>query len=360
MNFSYSMPSIFTASSFMNLRTYFCTGIATLVSWSVLAAGAHAQQAQSFPDVPPNHYAYQAVEFLKANNFVSGYDDGTFRPGSKVNRAEAMKFIVAPLIKQEILDQFASVAFPDVADDAWFMPYVAYGVQAGVIDGPSKKPAFYGANPVIKVEFLKMLLLANNIDPNAYSEIHLPLSSDVQNPDEWYYPYMRYAISSSMMMISENGTLEPAKEMTRADTAVFLHRLLMYREGRRTQALLSEAESEILVILGTLEKNDIEQAEYASARALIAARGAHASKPDIPVVQSALKITEAFRALVSAYRTGIVGDLDKVINFAGDAWNLAEKAKNIEPNMAKLAEQVQNIAKNMADSARQLKEEQQQ
>ena len=197
-----------------------------------------------------------------------------------------------------------------------------------------------------------MLLLAHKIDPNSFGEIRLPLSSDASNPDEWYYPYLRYAITSSMTMVNADGTLAPGKELTRGDTSLLLYRLLMYKEGRRTQALLSEAETEILIVLGSLENNDITQAEYASARGLLAARGAHASKPDNPVVQGALKTTEAFRALVRGYRAGLNKNYDETIELAGNAWQLADAAKQRNPDIETLSLQVQKIAEELANDAR--------
>ena len=76
-----------------------------------------------------------------------------------------------------------------------------------------------------------------------------------------------------------------------------------------------------------------------------------------PIVQGALKISEAFRALVRAYRSGIAQDYKQVAKLAGDAWNLAARARELAPNLAGIADQVQKIAKGMADSARQLMEQ---
>ncbi|MBI3331957.1 S-layer homology domain-containing protein [Candidatus Peregrinibacteria bacterium] len=332
--------------------------IATLSGLLLLsaAAPAFAQPAPSFSDLPSGHAAFEAVEYLKTQGVISGYADGTFKPNAKVNRAEAVKILIAPLVNAQQLGQLAHTPYEDVAADAWYRPYVEAARQSfGIIDGPPQTTVFHGERPVLKVEFIKMLLLANKADVGAYGEIKLPLSVDVTNTEEWFYPYIRYAVSSSITMISADGTLSPGRELTRSDVALFLHRFLMYREGRRTQALLSEAETEIHNILDSLEKNDITQAEQASARALIAARGAHASKPTEAVTQGAVKTTEAFRALVRAYRAGVSGDLDTVIALASEAWNLAAKAKELDPTLASISDQVQQTAKNMADSARALK-----
>lgn len=312
-------------------------------------------QEEGFSDLPADHYAFEAVNFLRGQGIISGYDDGTFRPNNPVNRAEALKIIVAPLVTDLQLDQakLANTVYSDVNNDDWYKPYVELARAAGIVDGPPKKEKFNGGNSVIKVEFMKMVQEAFGADPmSSFSEIVLPLSQDVTNTDEWYYPYMRYGITSSMTMISADGFLSPAKQLSRAETAVILYRYIMYEQNRRTQALLSEAESEILITLAFLEQNNIVEAEYSSARALLASRGAHAARPDEGVVQGAVKITEAFRSLVRGYRAGTNKDFDETIRLAGESWNLAELAKKKDADLASIADQVQAISKAMADSAR--------
>lgn len=295
--------------------------------------------------------------YLREKGILQGYADGTFRPNQPVNRAEAVKILVAPLVKPDELATYSSASvFSDVASDAWFKPYVeAARVKLGIVDGPPKKTAFNGGNPVQKAEFLKMLPLSQGADPTTiFSEIRQPLAGDVISADDWYFPYMRYAIASSMTMVGQNGLLAPAKELTRSEVAMLMYRYLMFKQGRRTQALLSETESEIVNILELLENNNLDQAEYASSRALVAARGALLSKPDEPIIKGALKISEGFQALVQGYRAGVQGNLSEVIRLAGVAWQMGDSAKTFDSNLTTLATQMQTIASNMADEARKL------
>lgn len=340
-----------------------CSPLKTLTSALVVfafsglfSAAAAQDQTPSFTDVPKEHPAFEAIEFLKESGFISGYEDGTYKPDKPVNRAEAVKIIVGPIVTTEALQQLGASPFSDVPIDAWFRPYVeAARMLLGIVDGPPNKPAFLGANPVLKAEFFKLLFLANKDNPTeAFSEIRLPVSPDVTNPDEWFYPYMRYAITTSTTTVNAQQELNPGRQLTRSDVAIFMFRYIMYKQGRRTQALLSEAENEIIIVLKALEQNDLETAQFASARALLASRGAHARQPDIPLVQGALKTSESFRSLVRGYQAGTQGDLDEVIRLAGEAWNLSSRALELSPDLRTITEQVQKIAKNMADSARAL------
>lgn len=321
---------------------------------SLLFAAGSVSAAQSFSDLPPTDAAYEAAEYLKANNIISGYSDGTFKPAKKVNRAEALKIIVAPLVDPNDLKTVSQTPFSDIPEGSWYLPYVEVARQNSIIDGPPMKDAFHGDKTVIRAEFFKMLEIAHKTDPAAsFSDIVLPLSKDVSSANEWFYPYMRYAIASSMTMVNaQDGLLHPGKELTRGEIAIFLYRFLMYKEGRRTQALLSEAENEIILILNMLQTDDIAQADAASARGMLATRGALAKKPDEPVVKGSVKISEAFNLLVRAYQSGKGGNLDEAIALSGDAWTRAAKALEFSPNLNTIVEQVQVLAKNMADSAR--------
>jgi len=274
-----------------------------------------------------------------------------------VNRAEALKIIVAPYVPQEVLATATASVYGDVPAGSWFLPYVEAARQMlKVIDGPPAKTNFLPTNNVTKAEFIKMLLIANKVDPAAtLGEIRTGLATDVTDPNAWYYPHMRFAIASSMTMVAEDGTLNPGQELTRAQVALLLYRLEMFKQGRRTQALLTEAETEILNVLALIDSQDIQNAEYAATRSTVAARGALISAPDEAIVKGAVKISEGFQALVGAYKAGLQGDLDSTIALSGAAWNNAAKAIEFSPGLSSVATQMQTIAKGLADEARALK-----
>ena len=47
-----------------------------------------------YPDVPRSHWASGYVEAAVAMGLVSGFSDGTFRPGQEVNLAEAVSMVL--------------------------------------------------------------------------------------------------------------------------------------------------------------------------------------------------------------------------------------------------------------------------
>ncbi len=52
------------------------------------AVVAQSSDDDSFSDVPPNHWAYQAVQELAADGYIKGYPDGTFRGNRPLTRYE--------------------------------------------------------------------------------------------------------------------------------------------------------------------------------------------------------------------------------------------------------------------------------
>lgn len=307
--------------------------------------------AQEFTDVPESSPLYPAVEYMKEKGMLRA--DTAFNPNNKLTRAEAVKVLVAPLLNADELVQVEASMFEDVSADEWYMPYAEAARMLGIVDSA---PKFNPDAPVTKAAFMKMLLSSKKLDPNgAFSDFKKPLSSDVEDASAWFYPILRYGLAVSMTAVTNEGLLSPGREISRSDMALLYYRLEMYREGRRTQALLSQAETDIGNVLQMLDAKNIEQAEWASARAIIAARGALAAKPSEPIVKGAMKISEGFEALVLSYKAGISGDLDTAIDKAKEAYGLADKARTFAPGLDTIVTQMQAIAKNMADEARALK-----
>ena len=70
-------------------------GVAVVVVAAILGASAAtaAAQSQRFPDVPPDHYAFEAVEWAAEAGVTTGYTDGTFKPEQTLSRWHAVVFM---------------------------------------------------------------------------------------------------------------------------------------------------------------------------------------------------------------------------------------------------------------------------
>lgn len=114
--------------------------------------------AASFADVSPTHPHYAAIEFLKSKNIIKGYASGEFRPDQAVNRVEALKMIFTAAGITATIPSASQ--FSDVALDSWFAPYVMTGKSKNIVNGDGTTGKFVPERAVKKAEFLKMLLLS--------------------------------------------------------------------------------------------------------------------------------------------------------------------------------------------------------
>ncbi len=307
---------------------------------------------EPFFDIPADHYSYDAVEYLRNAGILKGYADGTFRPDKKVNRAEALAIIATQLLSDADAKKYITSPFTDVPDDAWFLPYVEWARGKGIVQGPPAAAKFDGARPVTKVELIKMFLLSRKVDPNSFGDITLPLSRDASDTKAWYYPTLRYAIASSMTTATTQHLFAPDKQLTRGEVALLLYRFFQYRDGQRASEALAEARKEVENVINFLSAGSFADAQYASARGLLLARGANEKRPTEAVVKVAVKIAEGTRALVRAYESAQKQDWDSVVKLSQDAWFLGDQAKKISPESTTVAEQLQTYAKSFADQAR--------
>jgi len=337
------------------LRT---VGLLTMLGLPCMSFAA----SQSFTDVPAQSPQYAAVEYLKEQGVLSGYSDPStssgqapsfvFKPQQIVNRAEMIKIIVTNKVGSGATSADPTALFQDVKADAWYAPYVSRAVELNLIDDPSMQATFRPEHPVTRAETLKMIFASYAIDVQGnYGEITYPLASDAISPLDWFYPYVRFGLTSSSIQTTENRLL-PQQEMTRGDTAELLYRFLLYRDGKQTQTLLSATENDVLSALQLIGGGVTDTARQAAARAILSARGALASRPDDMTAKAAVKTAEGTMALVEAAAAIEAGDSQTAVNQASIAWHLGGKALEFSSSLKALDLQLQTAATKMADRAR--------
>lgn len=87
----------------------------------------------TFLDVPQTHWAYSYISALAGQGIVSGMGDSLFLPEDHVTRAQFVK-ILAGIVGADI-SGYTTAGFSDVSDTAWYMPYVAWAKERGVVNG---------------------------------------------------------------------------------------------------------------------------------------------------------------------------------------------------------------------------------
>lgn len=167
-----------------------------------------AESESWYEDVPNNDQYHDAIWYMTASSFASGYPDNTFRPENLVTRAEALKMILASS-KTEITDG-TGLVFSDVVDSDWFHSYLSTALNLSIISG-YEDGTFKPHETVNRVEALKMLLQANAVT----------LTEGV----EWYDKYLNFAIEHALVVPSSTGDYLPSNLVTRGELSEMIYRL---------------------------------------------------------------------------------------------------------------------------------------
>lgn len=175
---------------------------------------------QAFTDVSVTNDNYEAIEYLRTQNVVKGYEDGTFRPNTVINRAEFVEFVINPFILDtsgmgncvdaNTSDSATQVFFSDVSKDAWYAENVCFVKIHGIVDG-YPDGTFKPADSINFVEAAKIIsnVFSLNLDANETGEF-------------WYRPYVQslsslHAIPANIRRLSQT--------LSRADMAQIVYRL---------------------------------------------------------------------------------------------------------------------------------------
>ena|GEM_PF-688333 len=178
-----------------------------------------------FSDLSASHPHYVAIRFLSESAILEGYEDGTFRPGASINRAELMKILTFEDVDSLSADQLWHYqdCFEDVTNQ-WFAPYVCYAADQGWVSGYDDG-LFHPERVVSKVESLKMILESTDIEiPESVS------GRDVNYNDvfaaQWFAPYV--VAGQRLGLLEETGPVyNPHNGRTRSEVSEIIFRYIV-------------------------------------------------------------------------------------------------------------------------------------
>lgn len=172
----------------------------------------------AFVDTSTSQYE-EAIEYVQQQGLVKGYEDNTFRPDQRMNRAEFTKVLIESLTNTSSLP--SQKCFSDVPLDQWFAGYVCFAKAEGLLNG-YPDGTFRPANTVNVAEALKIMAGVFELSVRSLAE-----------GEEWYEPYFEAFAEKNALP----GTLStPFAAITRAEVAEMMMRL---REGITDQPSLT-------------------------------------------------------------------------------------------------------------------------
>jgi hypothetical protein len=193
-----------------------------------------------FSDVPgPNdeagtvYWAFWQVEACVQNNVVTGYEDGTYQPETKVTRDQMAVFIARTLVTPMGEGGLAGYlppttpSFSDVPADFWSYRHIEYLKAHTVVSGYSDGTY----RPAVKVTRDQMAVFIARGMAAKYGgeefESYLP-PVEPTFPDvpveQWARKHIEYLRDQGVVQGYTDGTYRPTTVVTRGQMAVFVAR----------------------------------------------------------------------------------------------------------------------------------------
>jgi len=172
-----------------------------------------------------NHWASEPINKLANNLILQGNPDGEYKPEASVTRAEVSAIIVRAL---GLVQGVARNTFTDAADNAWSAEAIqvayAYGLIGGYTDGSFRPNANITREDamVIMARMARMLNLTAQVDENILAGF-----SDTDQISGYARNAVALNVSLGIVNGNPNGTIAPKDELSRAEFAVLIERMLV-------------------------------------------------------------------------------------------------------------------------------------
>ena len=195
--------------------------------------------ASMFPDVTEDTYgwAIEAVEEMAENGIVKGYEDDTFRPENTVTKLEALVLISRILgVNNEVNDPIMESALAKYEDTvgAYELPYgdeeIIYLLAKNVISVSELSGYISGSNASAGLKRYEVAVLLTKA-MGAEEEVKQNLVTVLDYEDEKDIPsyakkYVEYVTNEEIMMGVDESHFSPETDVTRAQAAVLLKRVI--------------------------------------------------------------------------------------------------------------------------------------
>ena len=165
-----------------------------------------------------NHWASSDINNFINKGYISGYQDGTFKPNNDITRAEFVKIVNRVFGFTEK----GTVTFNDVKSSDWFYNDIAIAQKAGYING--KTSTTFAPNDKITRQEVAVILtnIMNNKD-TVYDRINT--FTDGYKTSSWAKSSVEGAIEAGYLRGNDKGLLNPTGNITRAEAVTMLSRV---------------------------------------------------------------------------------------------------------------------------------------
>ncbi len=194
------------------------------------------------------HWAQKDIELMAGRGIIGGYEDGTFRPGKPVTRAELAALLVKLLDLSEVRPE--SPTFADVEPSAWYYGAVEAAARAGLLAGDGRN--FRPDATLTRQEMAAVVVRLSGLSGSAPAANF----ADENEIAPWARQAVAAAYARGLMRGMDDRLFAPGSMVTRAQCATLLARLgdrlglfeeAVTLEGRLVMSTVERPHYELLV-----------------------------------------------------------------------------------------------------------------
>lgn len=234
-----------------------------ILAASLILFSVNSASALQYKDVPTGYWAYGQIDKLSNENAISGFSDNTFRPKSRITRAEYCGLIIKA-IGQENIPIETMYTFEDLPNTNWAWGYVERAINLDIIK-PASENYFYPNDPITRREiitFLVNILKSEDITKKEAIQALQNAYLDFDDIPDWF------KVTAGKAEVLGVIAKEPPREkyldydgyITRAQMAVFLYNMKEKIESykkEKAKVETSPKKGEGIVIDNTIQNEDV-------------------------------------------------------------------------------------------------------
>lgn len=177
--------------------------------------------SSSFSDVKSDDWYAEAVQSAVSRGYLNGMGDGTFAPNAPLTRAMTVTILgrMAGANTNLRTDHFT-----DVAQDAWYAPYVAWGEQCGIVMGMGDR-TFAPDAPVTREQFAVFVKRFSEACNRPLSNVTQTTFTDASTISDWAKEAVQTVANAGLLTGRPGGIFDPHASLSRAEAATILTRM---------------------------------------------------------------------------------------------------------------------------------------